>query len=326
MLLPRSRIIPPMPKRTKQKKSKAVKNNKTNLNFKPVLVSLISLLIIGLSLVFLISKIQFKSKAVDKPLSTVSPTVPTELKPIKVSTNAAIIVPQPIPQVSGNTINIPILTYHYIGNNPNPLDKIRDNLSVSPNEFEVQMKYIAENGFNTTSLDTMYASLEGKATLPAKSIILTFDDGYIDFYVNAFPILRRFNLHATAFIPTALINQGYYMSWDQIKEIDATGLISFQAHTVYHPDLTSLNTGQAMGEISTSKRVLEQQLGKPVNFLAYPYGVSNLTTWQLVKQAGFMGAVGTWTGKTHSQENMFNMPRVKIPGGITLEQFATMIN
>ncbi|MBI2021789.1 polysaccharide deacetylase family protein [Candidatus Daviesbacteria bacterium] len=229
----------------------------------------------------------------------------------------------PVPQ--GRQLRVPILTYHYIGNNPNPDDKARDNLSVSPDKFEEEMAYLQKQGYATISLDTLYAALKGQVTLPDKSIILTFDDGYVDFYVNAYPILRKYNLHATSFIPTGLIGQGYYLNWDQIKEMDASGLISFQSHSVTHADLPSLSSDQLKYQLAESKKTLEAQLGKPVNFMAYPYGTSNSTVWQAAKEAGYMGAVGTWSSTIQSEGTIMDMPRIKIPGGIELQVFASRL-
>ena len=233
--------------------------------------------------------------------------------------------PLPIPTHSGRSVKVPIIYYHYIGKNPNPSDKLRDNLSVDPDLFDGQMNYIATSGFNTITFDTLYAALKGTASLPPKPVLLTFDDGYIDFYVNAFPILRRYNLKATEFIPTGLIDTAYYLHWDQIKEMDKTGLISFEAHSVAHLNLVSVSGAELKNQLVASKQKLTQELGKPVNFMAYPYGTSNEITWQAAKDAGYFGAAGTWGGNIESEGNVYDMPRIKISGGITLEEFKRKI-
>lgn len=233
--------------------------------------------------------------------------------------------PNPIPQHSGKIVRVPILTYHYIGNNPNPADKARDNLEVAPDKFDEEMGYLSKQGYSAISFDTFYASLKGTASLPSKPIILTFDDGYIDFYLNAYPILRKYGLHAVSFISTGLINQGYYMSWAQIKEIDSSGLVSFQAHSVSHPNLVSLSDKDLQYQITESKKVLEGQLGKTVNTFAYPYGISDARVWQYVKNAGFIGAVGTWYGNQESEGVIYDMPRIKVGGGTTIESFASKL-
>ncbi len=230
-----------------------------------------------------------------------------------------------LPVSSGRSVNVPILYYHYIGENPDPKDVMRDGLSISPDKFQEQMSFLSESGYTTLTFDTLYAVLKGEATLPSKPIILTFDDGYIDFYVNAFPILRRYNLQAVVFVPTGLVGKSYYLSWDQIKTMDATGLISFQAHSVDHLSLPTLTPELASYQIAQSKKDLENILGKPVNTFAYPYGTSNQTDWELVKQAGFLGAVGTWRGITENEGMIFNMPRIKIGGAWDLDYFAANI-
>ncbi len=233
--------------------------------------------------------------------------------------------PSPSPEFVGRSVKVPILTYHYIGNNPNPADKARDNLLVPPDKFEEQMNYLSTNGYNTISFDTMYAGLKGISPLPPKPIILTFDDGYIDFYINAFPILRRYNLHAVSFIPTGLIGGGYYMNWSQIKEIDATGLVSFEAHSIHHPSLPGLSDAELNSELLESKKTLEAELGKPVNFMAYPYGSSDGRVQQAAKGAGFLGSTGTWSGRVETEGNIYNMPRTKVDGSWKIEQFASYL-
>lgn len=230
-----------------------------------------------------------------------------------------------IPQHFGNQLKVPILMYHYLGLNLNPKDLARDSLSVSPEKFEAQMKYLKENGYTTTSLDTLYAALKRTTTLPEKVVILTFDDGYIDFYFNAYPILRKYGFSATVFVPTGLIGQPAYLSWHQIKEMHSSGLILFGAHTVNHLHLPSLPPEIALKEMAESKTTLSDQLGVPINFSAYPYGSTDANTITLTKEAGYTGSVGTWPDKIQSEGTIYNMPRLRISGGISLDNFAGLL-
>ena len=220
-------------------------------------------------------------------------------------------------------IKVPILTYHFIANNPNPKDKARDSLSVSPDKFEAQMDYLSKNGYTPITLDTLYGIYNGLAGAPAKPVILTFDDGYIDFYSNAFPILKRFNFHAVSFIPTGLIGGSYYMNWDQIKEIQASGLVTFEAHTVTHANLAALSYTNALKQLLDSKNVLQSQTGYPVNFIAYPYGSLNNTVIRAAQKAGLVGGLGTWYGKAKGPS--YNLPRIKIGGNMSLKDFASRL-
>ncbi|MBI3486177.1 polysaccharide deacetylase family protein [Candidatus Daviesbacteria bacterium] len=227
-----------------------------------------------------------------------------------------------IPQNFGRTVNVPILMYHYIGNNPNPIDTARDYLSVPPDKFDAQMSYLASKGYTTISLDTLYAALKGSASLPNKPITLTFDDGYIDFYINAYPILKKYNFTAISFIPTGLMNQGYYLNWDQIREMHNSGLIIFEAHTVNHYNLNNLSYDKVKNQLTQSKQTLQDILGYPINFIAYPYGLSNPSVWQAAKEVGFVGGLGTWGGTIESEGNIMNMPRIRIAGSWSLAEFA----
>lgn len=229
------------------------------------------------------------------------------------------------PVFSGTTLRVPILTYHYIGNNPNPNDFARNNLSVPPDKLEEQMKYLSDNGYSTISLDTLYAALKKQTTLSPKTVILSFDDGYMDFYYNAYPILRRYNIHATSFIPTGLMNQGYYLTWDQIKEMQSSGLISFQAHGVHHLSLPSLSQSALEYELRESKNVLQSQIGVPVNFMAYPYGTFDDRVIDAVKKAGYMGAAATWGSKTQSEGTIYASPRFKVSGSMSLSTFISLL-
>lgn len=130
----------------------------------------------------------------------------------------------------------------------------RDVLSITPDEFEEQMKYLRDNGYASVSLDTLYAALKKQTTLPSKPVILTFDDGYIDFYYNAYNILRNYGLSATVFIPTGLVGQPSYLTWPQIREMHSSGVINFGAHTVHHYNLPSVSEDTALAELQDSKK------------------------------------------------------------------------
>lgn len=219
--------------------------------------------------------------------------------------------------------NIPILTYHYVANNPNPKDTQRDALSVSPDKFEAQMDYLSKNGYTPITLDTLFAIFNKQTAAPAKPVVLTFDDGYIDFYSIVYPILRRFNFHAVSFIPTGLIGGSYYMNWSQIKEIQSSGLVTFEGHSVTHPNLASLSYDAVLKQLQDSKNILQSQTGYPVNFMAYPYGVSNASVQAAAQKAGYIGGLGTWYGRAGGIG--MNMPRIKVSGAWSIKEFAARI-
>ena len=105
--------------------------------------------------------------------------------------------------------------------------------------------------------------------------------------------------------------------------MQASGLIAFEAHTVHHTDLPAVSYQQALDELITSKHTLQAHTGHPVNFLAYPFGATNATVESAVRKAGYVGALGTWFAMAGAIS--FDMPRVRIPGGISLAEFASRV-
>lgn len=227
------------------------------------------------------------------------------------------------PTTHAGSMHIPILMYHYIGNNPHTQDTARTKLSVSPQQFTEELNYLASQGYTPITLDTLYAIQYGKAESPTKPVVLTFDDGYEDFYFNAYPLLRNFGFHAVAFIPTGLINQKYFMTWDQIREIQHSGLVAFEGHSVNHVNLTKLTDAELNEELKQSKITLESVTGHPVNWIAYPSGRVNRPVQNKALQLGYVGGVTTHEDVASSIS--MTMPRVRIGGTISLTEFIRLI-
>jgi len=221
------------------------------------------------------------------------------------------------------TLQVPILMYHYIRDYHNPRDPEGENLSVSPALFAQQMQYLAAHGYTPITLDQLAAIYAGKAEAPARPIVLTFDDGYKDLYTAAFPILQRHGFHAISFVITGFVGRPGYLSWRNIKHMQASGVITFEAHTVNHIDLAAVSYQQALDELVTSKKTLQAETGHLVNFLAYPFGATDATVESAVRQAGYIGALGEWFAKAEAIS--LDMPRVRIPGGISLAEFAIRV-
>lgn len=286
-------------------------------------VLLFFLILIGVKLIVAPIKDLFPDKKISNTIQQLLNK--TDKEATKSATQSAILQKPKValPSQINSGFGIPILTYHFIANNPNPNDKQRDALSVSPDKFDSQMNYLSKNGYTPISLDTLYAVFGKLATSPSKPIVLTFDDGYEDFYSIAYPILRKYNFHAVSFIPTGLMGGSYYMNWSQIKEIQTSGLVTFEDHTVTHANLTSLNYESALKQMIDSKNELAAQTGYPVNFIAYPYGVSNESVLLAAQKAGFIGGLGNWFSKATGPG--FNMPRIKVSGFWSIQEFASRL-
>ncbi len=198
-----------------------------------------------------------------------------------------------------------VLNYHQIDNKS-------AYLAVPISDFDAQMKFLVDSGCVTITPDELYAGLRGELQLPPKPVLITFDDGYLDNYTNAFPILKKYGLHATIFIIPAFtgVYPGY-MTWDQLKEMEAAG-ITVESHTLTHPKLEELPDDEIRNELLNSKNMLEQNLGHPIEFLAYPTGTYNLHIAGIAQDIGYKGAFTIKYGIVDGGSNFFALERVPI--------------
>jgi peptidoglycan/xylan/chitin deacetylase (PgdA/CDA1 family) len=225
----------------------------------------------------------------------------------------------------GYGLRVPILMYHYIRVNPDPNDATGFSLSVTPSEFDAQMGYLAANGYHAVDVATVAQALRGKSGLPSKPIVITFDDGYIDFYTTALPILQKYGLRGESYVISTFIGGGRYMDWDMIRAAHASGLVTIGSHTVTHAYLSGLS-GQALhDEIFNSKQMIEAQIGAPVTDFCYPYGAYSAAAAAMVAQAGYADATTTATGYSHSDSSLYTLSRVRVSGGEDLGTFISRL-
>ena len=142
---------------------------------------------------------------------------------------------------------------------------------VPPEEFKKQMQYLHDEGYHTITMDELYDYMTKGTELPDKPVLITFDDGYIDNYKYAFPILKEYNMKATLFMITSAFGESRFVNVEQLKEMQANG-IDIQSHTVNHKDLRNMSLDQARDELISSKAVLEDRMKHPVRYIAYPGG------------------------------------------------------
>ncbi len=182
---------------------------------------------------------------------------------------------------SNNNSYIPILMYHSISEEPEGGIHPYYRLNTSPEVFGQHMKYLYGNGYSVVGLRDAIHALSQSGDSPEinakKHIVITFDDGFRDFYTEAFPVLRKYEFTATVYLPTDCIqnnkksiNEKKHLSWNEVKELHAYG-ISFGSHTVTHPKLHMIGKKEIEFEIRFSKETIEDQLGSHVDSFAYPY-------------------------------------------------------
>lgn len=204
---------------------------------------------------------------------------------------------------------VPILMFHYI-RDPNYLpaeNSVGRSLSVSPRVLENQLKTLAAQDVRMINLSALIDK-----NISGPSVILTFDDGYHDFYQNAWPILKKFNAQATVFIITEKIGRPGYLSAAKIQEISAAG-IEIGSHTVSHPNLTNVSLGNINLQLEKSKSVLEEIIGKPVVSFCYPSGKYNEQVVKDVLHNNYQIAVTTDYNIADLETNqLLELPRIRV--------------
>lgn len=218
---------------------------------------------------------------------------------------------------------IPILVYHRIGYAPATATSTYKSFVIEPEWFEKQLQYLKDNGFETIFYSDLINYLDYGAPLPAKPVMINFDDGFKNAYETVFPILKKFNMKGTLFVITKSVGNGLYASWDQIKEMQKSGIVEIGSHTLWHPYLTKSLKGER--EITESKQTLEKELGVPVETFAYPYGDYNNAVEKMVKDAGYKIGRSFSTGNGITEENRFHVPVVRVYASVGLERWKSQL-
>jgi len=201
---------------------------------------------------------------------------------------------------------VSIIMYHKIDNNAE-ISK----LSVSPKSFDRHISFLKRHNYNVVKLETM-VELVKSGKVPPKTIAITFDDGYEDNYIEAYPILRKYNIPATIFIVPNFIGKDGYLTWDQIIKMSNSGVISIGSHTMSHSYLPSFQGEKLNTEIIDSKKIIESRIKKPVLSFSYPLGAFNDLARDKVIESGYKIAVATNPGKDYPKHDLFAMKRVRI--------------
>lgn len=222
-----------------------------------------------------------------------------------VSFNSA---PTPLPHTIKQA-KIPVLMYHYVDNITGKEDG-KYNLNTLPYVFEQQVVTLLDAGYQFTTPSELPVALHNSQQ---KYVIISFDDGYDDFYFNVYPLLQKYNIKAVNYVMPGFLGRNLHLNKNQISEMLASGLVEIGAHTVNHASLPSLQSEDAFKEIKQSKQMLDEMFSINVTSFAYPYGRYNAQTIEMVKESGFTSAVVTEEGNVISEDNLFEIKRIR-PG------------
>jgi peptidoglycan/xylan/chitin deacetylase (PgdA/CDA1 family) len=209
--------------------------------------------------------------------------------------------------------SVPILVYHRLG----PVAS--DEMTVTTPVFEAQLKLIQERGYNVIPLGQLLATL-GDSTLPMpeRAVVLTVDDGHRTVYSDMFPLIQRLRIPVTLFIyPSAISNADYALTWAQLAEMKASGLVDIQSHTFWHPNFNVERKRLAPAayekfvndQFVKSRAVLEQRLGGKVDLLAWPFGIHDDQLEQWARAAGYVAAFTIERRPVTRSDRMTALPR-----------------
>ncbi|MEZ4710738.1 MAG: polysaccharide deacetylase family protein [Caldilineaceae bacterium] len=252
---------------------------------------------------------------------TITPTAPISQPVVIASTETAppaapppptAVAIEPISDGAVRTAHVPILMYHYLSIPPADANIYRQDLSVAPDLFAQHLDRMLAEGYTTISLYQLYDNLVTGAALPEKPVILTFDDGYLDVYENAFPLLRARNMTATLFVVTDFIDEQRpgYLTWDMAREMLAAGL-SIESHGRNHISLKNKDADYLVWQALGSLETIQYELGVRPRFISYPAGEYDQQTIDLFKSANYWAGLTTIQGATHHSDDLFQIHRVR---------------
>lgn len=209
-----------------------------------------------------------------------------------------------------------VLVYHSVA--PAPLGAegpMNRHYRVSPDNFDRQMKYLVDHGYQTIRFDTYADYLLHDIPIPKKPIVITFDDGLENQYTYAAPVLKKYGFVATFFVYPGVTGHKRFMTESEIKELSDAGH-EIASHTYIHENLPKLTDPNIIHrELVTSKELLEKMTGKPVTTIAYPFYAQNELTGKWVRDAGYVAARAGWQAFENSADTIFQLKAQEVVDG-----------
>ena len=228
---------------------------------------------------------------------------------------------------------VPILMYHSVSERAQPRFR---KFTLAPALFAEQMAYLAQHHYTTLTVSQYISMRATGVALPESVVLLTFDDGFADFYSAALPILKQHGFVATLYVATAFVGDvsrflqregettRVMLTWDQLAEIASAG-IECGAHGHDHMQLDVLPTDAARVQIVRSKQVLEDKLSRRIATFAYPYGYYRSAVKQLVRAAGYSSACAVRYRVSSAADELFALSRLIVTVDTGLERFIDLV-
>lgn len=223
---------------------------------------------------------------------------------------------------------VPILVYHRFDlTTP-------DAMTVTTRVFGDQLAWLAARKITVIPLHALVDRLRDNAPLPHSAVVLTVDDGHRSVYTQMFPLIRRFRVPITLFIyPSAISNAAYALTWDEIREMLRSGLVTVQSHTYWHPNFADERAKLsppdyqhfASQQLAMSKARLERELGIKVDLLAWPFGIYDRELERLATQTGYVAAFTIERKPVQPGEDLLALPRFIVTNNDRGARFAALV-
>ncbi len=272
------------------------------------------------------------------PLTSTDPASvipPADLEPQVEPPAAPVGPPPPMPLPNrtllasdgvARTLEVPVLMYHYLSDPPPAANIYRVDLSVSPDRFAEHLDALRGAGYTTISLYDLYSSLGAGTPLPERPIVLTFDDGYRDVYINAFPRLLERGMTATFFVITDFIDAGReeYITWEMAREMQAAGLY-IESHGRDHTTLQNREADYLVWQGLGSMETIQFELGVAPRFVSYPAGEYDDATIDVFRSAGYVAGLTTKQGDLHRSDDLFRLQRIRVRNTTTAADLLALL-
>jgi peptidoglycan/xylan/chitin deacetylase (PgdA/CDA1 family) len=256
-------------------------------------------------------------------LTSIPPTPfhPT-VTPSPILTPTATITPTPVWVFQSGTITCPILLYHRIADPPLP-GSAAARYYTAPADFKWQMQSLKDWGYTTIPISLLVDAIRKGASLPARPVVISFDDGDETVFQNAYPIMQSFGFTGVLYLVWNYIGATGYLTNDQILAMTITGW-ELGSHSMSHPHLPAV-PDQVFYEATQSRTNLEQAFGVSVNTFAYPFGEMDEFVGSKIQEYKYTAAVGLGTEYIHNYYSLYYLSRIEVQNGTDLSAFAALL-
>ena len=230
---------------------------------------------------------------------------------------------------AADQVTVPVLVYHRFG------PAVADGMTVTTPVFEAQLKWLQDNNYTVIPLRTLVDYLRGSGPPPPpKAVVITADDAHKTVYSDMLPLVKKYHIPVTLFVyPSCISNASYAMTWEQLKEVQQTGLFDLQSHTFWHPNFKrekkKLKPGDYQKLVDTqlkkAKAVLDKKLGTQVDLLAWPFGIYDDFLEKEAGKAGYVAAFSIDRRHAGKSEKIMAEPRYLMVNGDGIKGFAAII-